>query len=80
MFETEVRLSSISLVQKFVTFANEFRCEIDLTTDGNRYVVDAKSIMGVFSLDLSCMVTVIMHTTNEEDILRMRKFIANMEN
>ncbi len=79
MFETKIKLNSIGQVQKFVTFVTTLPCNVDLTTEGNRYVVDAKSIMGVFSLDLSKPVTVIMHTSDEDIILKLKKFVANME-
>ena len=47
----EITLSSISEVKDFVNIVSAYPCDIDLTS--GRYVVDAKSIMGIFSLDLS---------------------------
>jgi phosphotransferase system HPr-like phosphotransfer protein len=44
-------LSSIEAVKKFVTLTNSYNFPINLATD--KYKIDAKSIMGVFSLDLS---------------------------
>ena len=44
-------LSSINDVKNFVNIVNKYDFDIDLTSD--RYVVDAKSIMGIFSLDLT---------------------------
>ena len=46
-----INLKSINDVKDFVNFANRYEFDIDLTS--GRYVVDAKSIMGIFSLDLS---------------------------
>jgi phosphotransferase system HPr-like phosphotransfer protein len=46
-----VSLKSINDVKDFVNIANKYAFDIDLTS--GRYVVDAKSIMGIFSLDLS---------------------------
>ncbi|NLJ30241.1 MAG: HPr family phosphocarrier protein [Clostridiales bacterium] len=51
MYSTAIRLSSIEAVKKFVTLTNSYNFPINLTTD--KYKIDAKSIMGVFSLDLS---------------------------
>jgi phosphotransferase system HPr (HPr) family protein len=56
-------LSSIEAVKKFVTLTNQYDFEINLATD--RYKIDAKSIMGVFSLDLSKPVTIEVNTSDE---------------
>ena len=45
-----VLLSSINDVKDFVNIVSKYDADIDLTS--GRYVVDAKSIMGIFSLDL----------------------------
>jgi phosphotransferase system HPr-like phosphotransfer protein len=46
-----IQLNSINDVKVFVNTVNKYAYDIDLTS--GRYVVDAKSIMGIFSLDLS---------------------------
>ena len=46
----QILLSSINDVKNFVNTVSKYDYEIDLTS--GRYVVDAKSIMGIFSLDL----------------------------
>ncbi|MDF2632025.1 MAG: HPr family phosphocarrier protein [Caproiciproducens sp.] len=51
MYSTSILLSSIEAVKKFVTLTNSYSFPINLATD--KYKIDAKSIMGVFSLDLS---------------------------
>jgi len=51
-----VLLSSINSVKEFVNIVSKYDCDIDLVS--GRYVVDAKSIMGIFSLDLSKPITV----------------------
>ena len=51
MYSTSIMLSSIEAVKKFVTLTNSYNFPINLATD--KYKIDAKSIMGVFSLDLS---------------------------
>ena len=43
-------LKSINDVKAFVNIVNKYDFDVDLTS--GRYVVDAKSIMGIFSLDL----------------------------
>ncbi len=46
-----IRLSTIDDVRGFVTAVTQFAGDLDLSS--GRYVIDAKSIMGIFSLDLS---------------------------
>jgi phosphocarrier protein HPr len=51
MYTSTIVLSNIEAVKKFVTLANNYHFPINLATD--KYKIDAKSIMGIFSLDLS---------------------------
>ncbi|MCI1955478.1 MAG: HPr family phosphocarrier protein [Oscillospiraceae bacterium] len=51
MYTSSILLSSIEAVKKFVTLTNHYHFPINLATD--KYKIDAKSIMGIFSLDLS---------------------------
>lgn len=62
-----VLLSSINEVKNFVNIVSKYDCEIDLTS--GRYVVDAKSIMGIFSLDLSKPITVEIHSDDCANVL-----------
>ncbi len=59
MAEFTVILSSINDVKNFVNVVTKYDYEIDLTS--GRYVVDAKSIMGIFSLDLTKPIKVEAH-------------------
>ena len=45
-----VKLPTIEAVQSFVETVNNF--DVDISLSSGRYIVDAKSIMGIFSLDL----------------------------
>ena len=67
MKTVKVRLSSIEAVRDFVEAVRKYEAEIDLAS--GRYVVDAKSIMGIFSLDLMNPITMTVHKENCEDIL-----------
>jgi phosphotransferase system HPr-like phosphotransfer protein len=51
MKQFQVHLNSIDSVKKFVALAEGHNCEIDVTS--GRYIVDGKSMLGLFSLDLS---------------------------
>lgn len=65
MYTTKIHLSNIDEVKKFVSFVSSFPFEVNLCTD--KYKIDAKSIMGVFSLDLSEPITVEVDECNEEE-------------
>ena len=67
MKTVKVRLSSIEAVRDFVEAVRKYDFEIDLSS--GRYVVDAKSIMGIFSLDLMKPITMTVHNDNCDDIL-----------
>ena len=64
MPEFYVSLSSIEDVRQFVNAATRCPCEVDVLS--GRYVVDGKSIMGLFSLDLSQPVKVEVRGAEEE--------------
>ena len=55
-----ILLKSINDVKDFVNAANKYDFDVDLTS--GRYIVDAKSIMGIFSLDLSKTIKVEVHS------------------
>lgn len=63
MTKLKIRLATIEDVKYFVSIATKFNCEIDVVS--NRYVVDAKSIMGLFSLDLSQPLTLKINSSDE---------------
>lgn len=51
MVTVNIMLNTINDVKNFVNTVSKYEFEVDLTS--GRYVIDAKSIMGIFSLDLS---------------------------
>ncbi|MBO5734138.1 MAG: HPr family phosphocarrier protein [Clostridia bacterium] len=59
-----ILLSSINDIKAFVNIVNRYEFDVDLTS--GRYVVDAKSIMGIFSLDLSKPIKVDVHSDDAE--------------
>lgn len=71
MKTVKVRLSSIEAVRDFVEAVRKYDSEIDLSS--GRYVVDAKSIMGIFSLDLMNPIIMTIHNDNCDDILAALK-------
>lgn len=71
----KVMLSSIVDVKTFVDIVNEFDFDVDMVS--GRYIVDAKSLMGIFSLDLGNPVTMRVYT-DQIDIVeeKLGKFIV----
>ncbi len=55
-----IQLKSINDVKDFVNIVNKYNFDVDLSS--GRYIVDAKSIMGIFSLDLSKPIKVDVHS------------------
>ena len=64
MKKTMVMLDSISAVKKFVNIVTAYDFDVDLAS--GRYAVDAKSIMGIFSLDLSKPIQLTAHTDDAD--------------
>lgn len=65
-------LNTIDKVKSFVNDISKFNYDFDLVS--GRYVVDAKSIMGIFSLDLSKPIELNIHTEDgAEEILEFLK-------
>ena len=65
MKTVQICLDSIDKVKSFVNEITRFDTEFDLIS--GRYVIDAKSIMGIFSLDLSNPITLNIHAENNLD-------------
>ena len=60
MKKVEISLSTIESVRQFVNIVAKYNIDIDLSS--GRYVVDAKSIMGIFSLDLLRPITMTVYS------------------
>ena len=62
-----INLSSIEDVKTFVSIMNKCPFEADLVS--GRYVIDAKSIMGIFSLDLTKPIQMNIHADDCEALM-----------
>lgn len=72
MKTVKICLNSIDKVKAFVNDITKFETDFDLVS--GRYVIDAKSIMGIFSLDLSKNIDLNIHAEdNVDDILAILK-------
>lgn len=65
MKTVQISLNSIDKVKAFVNTITQFEYDFDLIS--GRYVIDAKSIMGIFSLDLSKPIELAIHSEGNED-------------
>ncbi len=70
MIELTILLNSVNRVKQFVQIVNEYPFNVDLVKD--HYIVDGKSIMGIFSLNLKDPITLKIRTepSPEADALR----------
>ena len=75
MKSLKISLEMAQRVKDFVAVTQGCECEILLKS--GKYVVDAKSILGIFSLDLSKPLTVEIYCDDCADLLaQLKKFEA----
>lgn len=74
MTAVTIRLNTINDVKDFVNAVT--LCDYDVDLVSGRYAIDAKSIMGIFSLDLSQTVKMLIHTDECGELLtKIDRFI-----
>lgn len=66
MTAVQINLNSIEKVKSFVNEITKFDAEFDLVS--GRYVIDAKSIMGIFSLDISKPIDLNIHADSDAEL------------
>ena len=73
MKSVQISLQMASQVKKFISIVQKYSYEIR----SDRYVVDAKSILGIFSLDLAKPLTVEIHSEKCDDLVsELKEFAA----
>ena len=78
MKKVKISLVSIDDVKDFVKKTNELSCEVDLTL--GKYVIDAKSIMGIFSLDLLNPIKLVAHSDSCDQLFEeIKDYIVDTE-
>lgn len=65
MKTVQISLNSIDKVKSFVNEITKYDNDFDLVS--GRYVIDAKSIMGIFSLDISKPIDLNIHNADNMD-------------
>ena len=69
-----IKLNSLEKVKHFVNEATTFECDVDVLY--RRYILDAKSIMALLSVDLTESLKVVIHT---DDYDELKRFFDMME-
>ena len=79
MREVFVLINTIEKVKQFVQSVSSYEGDLDLST--GRYIIDAKSIMGIFSLDISSPLKLIIHNDETADglIAELKDYIVGSD-
>lgn len=72
----KVLLNNVSKTQEFCKLASGLMSEVDVVS--GRYILDAKSIMALFSLDLSKPVSVVVHEVVPSERDQFEQAVRNM--
>lgn len=75
--EKVILINTIDRVKRFTQKVSVLDAEVDIVS--GRYIVDAKSIMGIFSLDILKPLTVIIHSEDEEEISKFNEIMKEFE-
>ena len=75
MKEIKIKLSNVQDIREFVNVVILADYDVDLVQ--GRYVIDAKSIMGIFSLDLLSPINLVAHTEKADSLFeKIAKFVV----
>lgn len=75
--EFQVQLNTIDRAKRFVKICDSFDEDIDLSS--GRYIIDAKSIMGIFSFDLTKPLNIRIHSQNIDTIKRFNEEMSDFK-
>lgn len=76
MIKVNIMLGTINDVKEFVNTVSKYDFDVDLVS--GRYAIDAKSIMGIFSLDLSKKIELQAHCDASDSFMTaIKKFIVD---
>lgn len=76
MTEVKILLNSIDKVKNFAEILNKFN-DIEFDVLSGRYVINAKSIMGLFSLDITLPMNLQIMTDDEDTIEKIKESIED---
>lgn len=75
--QVTIYLNDFVKTRDFAQAVSKFESDIDIVRD--RYVIDAKSIMGIYTLDLSKPVDVVLHSDDNAEIDRFIEVMKEFE-
>ena len=67
MTKLQIRMRQVDQVKDFVDLLSKYPYEMDLVS--GRYTIDAKSLLGIYSLDLSNPLTLVIYSDSCEELL-----------
>ena len=72
-----IKLNSLEKVKHFVNEVTTFECDVDVLY--RRYILDAKSIMALFSADLTEPLKVVIHTDDYDELKRFYEMMEDFK-
>lgn len=66
MRRVNIKLYGVEEVKRFVNIISGYDFDFDLTS--GRYIIDAKSMIGIFSLDMKNELTLVIHCDDENTV------------
>ncbi|QEY33674.1 HPr family phosphocarrier protein [Caproiciproducens galactitolivorans] len=75
MISVKIRIDSVDKVKKFSSIITKENLNCELVE--GVYILDAKSIMGIFSLDLTKPIQLNIHSDDKEILNKLQDFIVN---
>lgn len=72
MIRRELLFREMNQIQEFNNIAG--KCGYDVDLQQGKYLIDAKSIMGIFSLDIARPVVLVLHTDEKKELKKFEEF------
>ena len=77
MFKTQIFINAVDKIKEFENKISRIDCDCDLVS--GRYVIDAKSIMGIFSLNLSKPIDFVAHSDDPKILEAVKEAVKPFE-
>ena len=77
MIKVKVHLNEVDKLKNFVNDVSRFEADFDAVRD--RYVIDAKSIMGMMSLNLSKPIDIVVNFKEESEIEKILEMLKKYQ-
>lgn len=73
MIKAQINLKELNTIQQFNSLCSHCAYDIDLVQ--GKYLIDAKSIMGIFSLDVKQPLTLVLNTDNQKELEKFKPYL-----